>query len=220
MERFTLLSNAILLFASITKAQITKGSVYLGGSIGASTTTQESSLSTTEGKSKGFSINPTIGTAVKNNLIAGVNLNYSHGKTEHFLNNQDVERNGYGGGFFLRKYFPVANRLNVFRESGLNYFYQKWEYLPMPGYNYSSTSRQDFVSANIYPGLAINVFKSLYLETAFGNILQIGYSSSNSSTSNNGSIATTKQKDFSIQSSLFNSTNLNVGVRFIIPKKK
>jgi hypothetical protein len=219
MERITLLSIAIFLFASITKAQITKGSVYLGGSIGASSAKSDNSNSSVEGKSSWFSINPAVGTAIKNNLIAGINLNYEHGKTENFNGNQNNKNNSYGGGFFLRKYYPLSNRIYVFGESGLRYFYQKWEYLQTPGYNYTSVNKQNFVSVNLFPGLAIHVTKSFYLETTFNNLIQIGYSNSKSTSNYLGSITTSKQNGVSIQSSLNNGSYLNIGVRFIIPKK-
>jgi hypothetical protein len=218
MERITLLSIAIFLFASITKAQITKGSVYLGGSIGASTSKQQNDTYPNEGKSSWLSINPAVGVTVKNNLIAGVDLNYLHGSSKNF-SSQDNKRNGYGAGLFLRKYFPLSNRFYVFGETGIGYFSQKYEYLKTPGYPFTSTNKQHSVSANIYPGVAIHVFKSLYLEAAFNNLLQIGYTSSSAKTSSNSSTLTSSQKDFGIQSSLSSGNYLNIGVRFIIPKK-
>jgi hypothetical protein len=216
MERIILLSVTILLFAAITKAQITKGSVYLGGSIGASTSKQENNNPTLEGKSSWLSINPAVGIAVKNNLITGVDLKYLHGSSKNF-SSQDNKRNGYGAGLFLRKYFPLSNRFYVFGQTGAGYFSQKNEYIQTPGYPFTITNKQHSISANIYPGIAIHVFKSLYLEAAFNSLLQIGYSSS--TTEGNFPSASQKQKDFSIQSSLSSGNYLNLGVRFIIPKK-
>ena len=219
MERFTLTTIAILLFATITKAQITKGSFYLGGSIGASSTKQENNNSSTEGKSTWLAVNPALGVAVKSNLIAGIDLNYLHGSIENFSGNQDNKRKGYGSGIFLRKYFPISNRFYVFGQTGLGYLSQKYEYLQSPGYSYTSTNKQHSVSANIYPGVAIHVFKSLYFEAAFNDLLQIGYSTSTTTGNSNGSTDTWKQKDFGIRSSLSNGNYLNIGIRFIIPKK-
>lgn len=219
MKKITLLSLAIILFASITNAQINKGSIYLGGNIGGGTTKFEDSNSPTEGKSSGFSINPAVGVAIKNNLIVGINLNYTHGKTENFNGSQNNKRNGYGGGIFLRKYYPLSNVFYVFGEGDLGYFYQKWEYLQTPGYGYTGVNKQNSISASLFPGLAIHVTKSFYLETAFSNLIGIVYSNSNFTTNSLGTTSTGKQKDFSIQSSLTNGSYLNIGVRFIIPKK-
>jgi len=219
MERITLLSIAIFLFASITKAQITEGSLYLGGSIGASSAKSNKTNSSIEGKSNGFSINPSVGVALKNNTIAGVSLNYGHGKTENFNNNQNNKGNTYGGGIFLRKYYPLSNRFFVFGESGLSYSYHKLEYLPTPGYDYTSENKQNFISVNLFPGIAFHVAKSFYLETSFSNLIQLGYNNTKSIYNYPGSSFSSKENGFSIQSSLNNGYYLNVGVRFIIPKK-
>lgn len=219
MKKITLLSLAVILFASITNAQITKGSTYLGGSVGGGSSRIEDSNFPAEGKSSGFSINPAMGVAIKNNLIAGINLDYTHGKDENFNGNQDNKRNGYGGGVFLRKYYPLSKLFYVFGETNVGYFYQKRQYLQTPGYSYTGVNKQNSVSLSLFPGLAIHVIKSFYLETAFSNLLQIGYAISNSTTDYLGTATTRKQKDFSIQSSLTNGSYLNIGVRFIIPKK-
>jgi hypothetical protein len=144
-------------------------------------------------------------------LIAGIDLNYLHSRSEN-LSTQDNKVNAYGAGVFLRKYFPISNRFYAFGQTGLGYFSQKYDYLQSP-----STYEQHSISANLYPGVAVHVFKSLYLEAAFNNLLQIGYSSTTIRLVNAGT--TTKQKDFGIQSSLSNGSYLNIGIRFIIPKK-
>lgn len=219
MKKVILPSLALILFASITNAQITKGSIYLGGSVGAATSTFEDSNSPTQGKSSGFSINPAVGVATRNNLIVGINLNYTHGRNENFNNNQNSNRSGYGAGVFLRKYYPLSKLFYVFGESDLGYFYQNWQYLQTAGYTYTSVNKQNSVSVSLFPGLAIHVIKSFYLEAIFSDLLRIGYYTSNSTTNYFGSTSTRKQKDFLVQSSLTNGSNLNIGVRFIIPKK-
>lgn len=215
MERIILLSITILLFATVTKAQITKGSVYLGGSVGFSTKSEEINGSSTERKSTSFSINPAIGVAIKNNLIAGIDLNYLHSKSNN-ISTENNKVNTYGVGVFLRKYFPISNRFYAFGQTDLGYLSQTYDYFQSTGYT-TSTYKQHSISANLYPGIAIHVFKSLYLEAAFNNLLQIEYSSTTIRLISSGTI--TKQKDFGIQSSLSSGNYLNIGVRFIIPKK-
>jgi hypothetical protein len=219
MERFTITTIAILLFASITKAQITKGSLYLGGSIGFSSNKLEPNNSSIEGKSKSFSINPAVGIAVKNNLLAGVNLNYGHGSTKGFQSNQDYKSTSYGAGVFLRKYWSVFNRLYFFGQSDLGYSHSNYKYLPTAGYSYDYTTKHRVVSANLFPGISINVLKSFYLETVFNDLLNIAYSNTKTNGTYNGVSSSSKQTSFSIGSNLTNSYGFNIGVRFIIPKK-
>jgi hypothetical protein len=217
MERFTLLTIAILLFASITKAQITKGSVYLGGSINVASTKQEVNGSSNEGKLKAISINPSVGLAIKRNLVAGINLTYLNGRSKNYQNYQDFDRDGYGGGFFVRKYFPIVNRLYFFGESGLSYDHQKQE-----SFYQSQTQNkvtQDNIFASLYTGLSFQVFKSFYIETSFPDIIQLGYQKT--TTMDNSYIQSAKRTDKGVvfQSNLTSGSYLNVGVRFIIPKK-
>jgi hypothetical protein len=111
MERFTLLTIAILLFASITKAQITKGSTFIGGQISGSTFKQESGSNVQ--KQSSFVISPAIGTAIKQNLIVGIDFTYAHTKYE-YPQGPVSEGNSFGGGFFLRRYASIANRFYFF----------------------------------------------------------------------------------------------------------
>jgi hypothetical protein len=219
MERFTLLTIAILLFASITKAQITKGSVFLGGSVTASNFKYESSNSTEEGRLKTLSISPQIGIAVKKNLIAGVELSYLKGSAEKYSQYSDFKRNGFGGGVFLRNYFPITNRLYFFGQSGLNYNGQKTEYPSTVNYPYSSKSKDQTFKLTFYPGLSVNIFKSFYFEAGFNDLLSLGYTKSTSTNAGNGSTSTQTQKGLFFQTSLLNNSSFNIGVRFIIPKK-
>ena len=219
MKKIILLSFSVLLFALVTNAQITKGSIYLGGSIGASNAKSESSTTSNEGKQSSFSLNPAVGIAVRHNVIAGIEFNYVHSKSASFSNNQDNKNNGYGAGLFLRKYFPLSNRFYVFGQTGLGYFHQNWDYLQTPGYNYTAQNKQSSISANLFPGLAIHVIKSLYLEAAFNNLIQLSYSATSTTANYLGTVSTSKQKGFNIGSSLTSGSYLNIGVRFIIPKK-
>jgi len=149
MERITLTTIAILLFASVTNAQIKKGSTYLGGSIGFSSSKLEPNNSSTNGKSKSVSINPAVGVAVKNNLIAGINLNYGHGNSKGFQSSQDYKNSNYGAGVFMRKYWSVLNRLYFFGQSDLGYTHSNYKYLPTAGYSYDYTTKQQAVYADI-----------------------------------------------------------------------
>jgi hypothetical protein len=80
MKKISVFSFAIL-FASVASAQISKGSLFLGGNI--STASSKVELPNgQEQEQKGFMISPAIGTAIKNNLIVGVDLTYSKYESE------------------------------------------------------------------------------------------------------------------------------------------
>lgn len=218
MERFTLLTIAIFLFASITKAQITKGSIYLGGSIGASHVKQEVDNSTTEGKRSSILINPAVGIAVKDNLIVGIDFDYSNSSSKKFLNYGDYKTTDWATGIFIRKYVPLVKRLYFFGQSNLNYNHYKYE-VPSTTSSYFSKTVQNTIEASFYPGLAFNVSKSFFIETTFPALVQIGYTRSTNTNNSYGSTVSTKEKGLFFSSQLSNSSYLNFGVRFIIPKK-
>jgi len=218
MKKFILFHCVCFLLASISYAQISSGSVYFGGSIGGSSVKQESSISSTEGKRSSINISPSVGLAVKDNLIAGINFIYSNDQSKSYLNWQDHKNNTYGGGIFLRKYFPIIKRLYFFGEGGLDYTQYKYETPAGTGSYYAKRTTKT-VSAGIFPGLAFNIYKSFYIETAFPILLELGYNQTNDLTTNFGSTTTTKDKGIFLQSYLSNSSYLNFGVRFIIPKK-
>ena len=209
MERFTLLTIAILLFASITKAQISKGSIFIGGQV--SGYTSKTDGGTYNQEYNGVSFSPAIGVAVKQNLIAGIELNYAHSKTENGFS-PTQKANNYGGGFFLRKYVPIFSRFYFFTQGTAGYNHNETK---SNSGTYSSSSKSNGGSLSFYPGVSLALTKALYVETGFNNLVVIGYSH-----------GTAKQTGFQDQSTNnFNfstsvsGTNLSFALRFIIPKK-
>ena len=65
-------------------AQIKKGSIWLGGSLGYGITENDVSGTAPDAKSRTVSILPAVGLAVKDNLIVGVGLSYTNKRTENY----------------------------------------------------------------------------------------------------------------------------------------
>lgn len=205
MERFTLVTIAILLFASITKAQITKGSTFIGGQISGYTNKSENGSSTQ--KQSSIFVSPALGTAIKQNLIAGIDLTYGHSKNEY-----PTKSNTYGGGFFLRKYAPIANRFYFFLQGRAGYSCYKSE-------STSGSSRYSNVSNNVglglYPGVSFALTKILHIEAGLNNLALINYSHG---ISKQTGYPDQKSNGFSFNTSA-SGTDLSFALRFIIPKK-
>jgi hypothetical protein len=209
MEKFTLLAIAIFLFASITKAQITKGSTFVGGQISVSKSKSKGGISAQETSS--FSFSPAIGTAIKQNLIAGIDLSYGHWEYEPAFS--PVQKsNNYGGGFFLRRYVPISNRFLFFAQGRAGYGHSKTE---SNSGTYQSSTESNGASLSFYPGVSFALSKVLHIEAGFNNMAVLGYSH-----------ATSKQTgspDQSSNSFTFStgvaSTDFSFALRFIIPKK-
>ena len=190
MKRFILLSIAILLFASITKAQITIGSTFIGGSLNFSSDKNEPSLTTDVGTTNSsWAVKPQIGKAIRENKILGIFLNFGGAINKQARVPSDLaqtKNSFYGGGVFFRNYFSIANRFYLFGDASLGVISIKNENLFDNGatrfISYNSKSIQS--SLYVTPGV-------LFRETKNNNL--------SASANANG----------------FN--NLYVGIRFILP---
>ena len=151
-------------------AQVAKGSILLGGSLGFNRESDE--YLANKHTSTGFSLQPRVSYAVANNLLVGARLGYSYSKAE---NNQSssATMNGYSGGLFARKLMPIAGAFGWFGEIGGLYSYSKSRNAPSSGN--TSTTEYRSISASITPGLYYKPASSWLLSLDMGNL---GYSHS------------------------------------------
>src|SRR5437763_127898 len=111
MKKKFYLVAACLSIVFIGNAQIKKGEVLLGGGVNYNT----SSAGSTTGKTNSFYISPSVGRAVEDNIIVGLNLFYSHANQNNFYNS-----NSYGVSVFVRKYKPLGNSgFSIYLEGSL-----------------------------------------------------------------------------------------------------
>jgi hypothetical protein len=216
----TFLPAVIFLFSFTNlSAQNTlpKGTLLLGGnfSIQNEKSEQPSSIS----KSTGFSVNPAIGKAIKDNLFLGLNLGYSYAHTRNYNSAQNfgdsTKSNGFNYSLFLRKYKPVINNFYIFLQSNAG------------GYNVSqksnATSQVNNSSNNSFgltlslsPGISYAINKKLQLEAGLNNIVGVRYTESKNKTVNN----TTKSSSINLTTSLDNfNSQLSFGFRLLLQKK-
>lgn len=210
MDRFILLTITTLLFASITKAQITKGSTFIGGQISGSSYKQENGSSSVQ-KQSSLVFSPAIGTAIKQNLIAGIDLTYAHTKYEYSPSPAN-ESNSFGGGLFLRRYASIANRFYFFLQGRAGYYHDKSEN------NNGSTAYKNTSNSfnlSLYPGVSFALSKCLHIEAGLNNLALLNYS--------HGTAKQTGYNDQTTNSFGFSTSaagsNLTFALRFIIPKK-
>lgn len=211
-----------LLFITVvtvsTQAQITKGSTLLGGNLSYGQFKADNGFSVVQ-KNSTFSVNPSAGIAFKDNLVAGLSVGYITGKEKQLFapaNELNVEKHGYMGGAFVRKYKQLAKSdFYLFGEAELSYSYMKQERHDLPA---SSTI---FKENNIYlgfkPGLSYAVNNRLHLELGLNNLLYGNYSFSKEFNHQTGT--TVKRSGTSISTNITNlSNNISVGVRFLLAK--
>jgi hypothetical protein len=215
----------LIFFFAITfcgHAQMKKGDILLGGTIGFNSQKSSSSNpSSYEQNATLVNLTPSIGKAIKDNLLVGIDLTWAYIKTTQG-SSPDVYTNKsttYGAGFFLRRYKSLGNGFAIFLQSRLggSYNTQKDEYESSPNPTYYTKGYAFDLS--FYPGIAYAITKRVQLETGFQNLVDANYShSKTTSATDPNANATTESKSngFSIQTSLSNNFAFAVGIKVLL----
>ena len=221
MKSKLLFSVILMCFFISVHAQkdLPKGSVLLGGNIAFSNATYKDVNSTN--KTSGFSISPSAGVAVRDNLFVGIGLSYGHIKNSPSFNGSVVDSsryNSYGINLFVRKYKPLKNNFYLFLETGVGVSLAKRTLMNnLPGRDYYQKDLN--VGLGITPGVSYGINSKLQIETGFNSLFGIGYSESKYR--DNGSFpGERKSTSFNAFTSLNNfSSQLYIGFRLLLQKK-
>src|ERR1700748_1997091 len=120
MQKIFYLSILFISISMVSNAQISQGSLLLGGDLSFnSQNTRTPQGSPSNYNATTVTLNPSIGKAIKDNLVLGLILDYSHYSTNSEnpgVPNTVTDYNTYGAGVYLRKYFPVGKNFSVFTE--------------------------------------------------------------------------------------------------------
>jgi len=207
-------------FMITTQAQVSKGAVWVGGSIGYNES--KTKIDTPITKVSNVTINPGIGIVVKDNLVVGISLLYRQTKTNNYNSHGDEKDDTYGIGLFVRRYIPVISRLYVFGEAGVNYnsFKSHSTQTYYPNTITKTTSKGWLGGVNVTPGISFAVTKKFHLETSLSNLLGVAYSN-NKQTVEPPANSTAKPvitKSDSFTAGLFTDgkAQFNIGCRFFL----
>lgn len=200
--------------ASTAHAQIKKGSVLLGGSVSIATQKRDYENPERTFKSNAFGFTPAAGKAIRDNLILGVDVQYTYMEQD---NDPDYTKSvSIGGGVFLRKYWEVLNRFYIFGQGrlGASHFRTK-----APNGAITFDSKGFDIRLSIAPGISYAVSKRVHLESSFSNLLNAGYSHEKakiigSSTTQNDY----KASSFNFSGAFSNETEFALGVRVLLSK--
>jgi hypothetical protein len=194
-----------------TKAQINKGAIWLGGQASYNQTSEKSLGSSTTNKNSGFYINPAIGKAIKENLVLGFSAGYSHSKNKTG-STTNSRFNSYGGGVFIRKYFPVISNLYLFGDARLNV-----SRAIEKGYSSSGDNKNKYwnVAISATPGIAYAVSKNIQIESGVNSLFSLVYQKRDSKQG----FTEGKSSSFNSGILLDNGTPIYIGFRFLLNKK-
>lgn len=213
--KFFTLAVLFLSVFHLSNAQISKGSILLGGSFGLSTTKDQTG--NVESKQNNFYFSPAAGVAVKQNLIAGGDLLFNY--SEYPAQNGKQFYRTYGAGFFMRKYVPVANRFYVFGQvrAGVSSFNNTLADLV----DYRSKQTGWGLNVSFNPGISYAINNKWQLEAGFNDMAYLNYQHQKTQTNSFGGTVITKRNSFSAGSNLNNfSSSLFIGFRFLLNKSK
>ena len=132
MTRFCLSALLLFISTSFVSAQFSKGTKTVGGSIGLSKSSQETTFGADgyNSTSKNFSISikPVASYFIDERISIGLSINAEHFSTisENSAGESKTRIQGISGGPMLRYYFPLSP-FAIFTLAGINFGYQHFE---------------------------------------------------------------------------------------------
>jgi len=200
------------------QSQIKKGTVFIGGSIGFSKQTPSNdNPNNYYQKVTNVNLFPSIGWAIKDNLVFGVMLGYGYQKSSQSPVDTLYSKNQtYSAGVFLRKYKYLGSGFSLFGQGNLFYTYGKTS--NYNGSQFYQTYSSYNVGLNFNPGVAYRINSHWQIETIFPNLGYINYGHQRLS---NGLLPPSSDlpsasNTFNIGSSLSGIYQFSVGVQYII----
>lgn len=203
--------------ALTSQAQIDKGSLLVGSNIGYTQGKIKYEQSVQTFKNNTFVISPSVGVAIKENLVAGVRFAYSKQtqKITYDVNNSsDYENKNYGGGIFIRRYVPVINRLYVFGEGTAAYTNIKET--STQKYYTSTTERKTTgwsTGLSFTPGISYGVSKKFQIEGGFNSLFNAAYVKTKMT---HPTSYTQKADQFSVGIGQDNESMFYIGFKFVL----
>jgi opacity protein-like surface antigen len=169
-------------------------------------------------------VSPSIGWAIKDNLLEGFDLLYAGTNSTEKANSQTTYESSlhdytYGAGFFLRKYKYLGAGFSVFAQGRLGGSYSHTKNTNFNGDGTQDDEKSYEISLGFYPGLAYAVSSRIQVEMGFQNLVAASYSSSKDDVVNPaGSAATTnKSNSFGINTGLGGSLqSFALGIRLLL----
>jgi hypothetical protein len=223
-QRFVLSLVFVCAFMVTTRAQISKGAVWVGGTISYNQNKNDyKDTAKKDYKTSSLNVSPSIGIAVKDNLVVGIRLSYGHDKSENYANTLESKSNSYGAGIFVRQYIPVISRLYLFGEASASYTSSKGDatqedYSTGTTVKVKTTTKGWSTGLNVTPGLAFAITKKFQVETSLNSLFNVGYGKIKYTSDKPNSYNYGNQTNDSFAAGIFTDgkAQFNIGCRFLL----
>jgi hypothetical protein len=215
MIKLTLLTVTLVSASLFVQAQITKGSILLGGGISFGSGKSESGSSESTSRSFGFS--PAIGIAVKDNAVVGIRLSYSTSKSEQDNTGYLQKNTGFNAGVFYRRYIGLSKAFYLFGEGAAYYGTNENRNVSTPN-NTTYVQKGKAVGVNLHPGVTYVVSRRFHLEAGLNNLVSLQYSSSKNENISSGQTSVSESSGIDFSTNLSTAAPLTVGFRVVLGK--
>lgn len=198
-------------------AQVSKGSMMFGGSLGANITMESTTKTTgaSDVKTAGYTnwnFSPTGGYFIADGLAVGLMLDVSStkvGSATQGTASENIMRSGMGVGLFARKYMTVTDKVYLHGQAGLMYSSTSETNRVPDGANSLKDGTKvtgSNIGINITPGITYFVAPKWGIDFSLNNI--IGYNMNSSKTELGSASSETTGGSFSIGAGLTPSLGL------------
>ena len=170
-----LLVLLLALMSTSTEAQIRKNTILLGA--GGYFYNDKNTIEGYDYKYAGGDYSVSLGTAFKENAIAGVNIHYRPVRQKDYLHGQDTVNVNYDWvevGGFLREYRRIAKDFYFFCQADAGVVVAKY----MADYSYAADDvnfSQWGASISLTPGISYQAFRKMQIEITIPNALNLQY---------------------------------------------
>jgi hypothetical protein len=208
----------MLFIANSAAAQISKGKVFLGGTVGFGQQTSEMTNMSSNYPTKQtyLTISPSVGKVIRENIILGVQASIATQRSDYKVQEFDARYKGYSGGVFMRRYVPLLKSFYFFGQGAADFSVQN------SSEKFQGQTRNKAkgwgTSVSLYPGLAYAVTRKFYVEAALNNLLVAGYNRSETESKDPGSgvVSSSETSSFGFSTSLGSSAGFTIGFRFLL----
>ena len=151
------------------KLTIEKGTWYVGGNFSLGHTNSEYEDSSETSKYFNFNFSPKIGYTINDNLIIGLGIGYGYTESEleNSTNNPANTTNHFRVFPYIKKHFPVGEKLTVSLQVEFRYSYSEYENNDILN-SYSGHTNEYFIG--IRPGITYFLNKKLAIEANIGSL--------------------------------------------------